>query len=69
MSEEKFGGMWDLASKPLSVGDTVGMCVPYYKHLVIGTVYKLTSKAVTIEWTKGGNIEHTSRFSDQVVKI
>lgn len=32
--------MKDFIGKEFEVGQTVAMCVPYYKHLVKGTVVK-----------------------------
>lgn len=64
--------MKDLIGRSLSVGDGVAMCVPHYKHLIVGTVSKVTPKGATIEWNNkqsGLRKEYTPRLSEQLIKL
>lgn len=43
--------MKDVTGRTLKVGDKVAYLIPRYRHLLIGTVEKLTPKGVTVNGT------------------
>lgn len=59
--------MNDFAGKEFEVGQTVAICVPYYKHLVKGRVEKIGPKMVTCSYKARWGDETTTRFPNQVV--
>lgn len=62
--------MKDFTGREFEVGQTVAICVPYYKHLVMGKVVKIGAKMVTCSYDARRNrLETTSRFPNQVVIV
>lgn len=59
--------MKDFAGTEFEVGQTVAMCVPYYKHLVIGKVEKIGAKTVTCSYNYSWGPGETVRYPNQVV--
>lgn len=59
--------MKDFAGKEFAVGQTVALCVPYYKHLVKGRVEKIGPKTVTCSYTARWGADSTTRLPNQVV--
>ncbi len=62
--------MRDMAGNELTVGTKVLICLPYYKHLVEGTIEKVGVKMVTCsypsQWNKD-NLDTTTRYPNQVI--
>jgi hypothetical protein len=62
--------MKDFAGKEFEVGQTVALCLPYYKHLVKGRVEKIGNQMVTCSYEARypkGSRDTTARYPNQVV--
>jgi hypothetical protein len=59
--------MKDFAGRELEVGQTVALCLPYYKHLVKGRVEKIGNKMVSCSYTGPWGEDTTARYPNQVV--
>lgn len=61
--------MQDFAGIELEVGQKVAICLPYYKHLVMGQVEKIGAAMVTCSYKRNGYPDKTSRYPNQVMVI
>lgn len=61
--------MKDFAGVELEVGQKVALCLPYYKHLVMGQVEKIGAAMVTCSYYRGQYLEKTSRYPNQVMVV
>lgn len=61
--------MKDFAGVELEVGQKVALCLPYYKHLTMGRVEKISKQMVTCSYTGPWGEDKTPRYPDQVVII
>ncbi len=61
----------DKVGNTLRYGDKVAFIAPYFSHLRVGTVSKVTPGGVTIEYFKkeGEETVKLSRLSNQVMKV